>query len=97
MNFEWDEKKRLKNVKKHGIDFVDAEQVFQGFIMTVEDDRFEYGEIRYSTLGHLREWVVKVIHTPRGDTTRIISIRRANARERESFYDRLGQTRGYDG
>jgi uncharacterized protein len=39
MEFEWDEEKRLANIKNHGIDFVDVSAVFDGDIFTVEDDR----------------------------------------------------------
>ncbi len=39
MEFEWDEAKRLSNLDKHGIDFLDIEEVFNGDIVTVEDDR----------------------------------------------------------
>jgi uncharacterized DUF497 family protein len=38
--FEWDENKRLSNIRKHGIDFVDIPVVFEGDTLTVEDDRF---------------------------------------------------------
>jgi uncharacterized protein len=40
MEFEWDEAKRLANLDKHGIDFVDIPEVFEGDIVTVEDDRY---------------------------------------------------------
>ena len=37
MEFEWDETKRLANLRKHGIDFIDIPVVFEGDIVTVED------------------------------------------------------------
>jgi uncharacterized protein len=37
MEFEWDETKRLTNLSKHGIDFIDVPVVFDGEIVTVED------------------------------------------------------------
>lgn len=43
MEFEWDETKRVANLRKHGIDFIDVPMVFDGYIVTVEDDRFSYG------------------------------------------------------
>ena len=46
MEFEWDEAKRLANLRKHGIDFVDVPAVFDEDIVTVEDDRYNYGEQR---------------------------------------------------
>lgn len=41
MEFEWDETKRLANLRKHGIDFIDIPVVFEGDIVTVEDDRVQ--------------------------------------------------------
>jgi hypothetical protein len=40
MRFEWDEDKRQANLRKHRIDFVGVEEVFDGYTVTVEDDRF---------------------------------------------------------
>ncbi len=50
MEFEWDEEKRLSNLHKHGIDFVDVSAVFDGDMVTVEDDRHSYGEQRFVAL-----------------------------------------------
>ncbi len=50
MEYEWDEAKRLANLRKHGIDFTDVPAVFDGDILTVEDDRYSYGEQRFLTL-----------------------------------------------
>ena len=41
MEFDWDEEKRQSNVRKHGIDFRDAAEIFEGVTVMVEDDRFE--------------------------------------------------------
>ena len=49
MEFDWDESKRISNLRKHGIDFLDVPVVFSGSIVTVEDDRFDYGEERFVT------------------------------------------------
>ena len=86
MQFEWDENKRQANIEKHGIDFADAVKIFDGFISSQEDLRADYGEKRYVTIGLLEGVEVAVIHTPRGDKTRIISIRRARMKERERYY-----------
>jgi uncharacterized DUF497 family protein len=45
MKFEWDENKRLINLRRHGIDFADVKQVFENEAHTIIDDRFNYGEI----------------------------------------------------
>lgn len=54
MKFEWNESKRLFNIRKHGIDFSDVPVVFEGLIVTVEDERFDYGEQRFVTFGWLQ-------------------------------------------
>ena len=62
MNFEWDETKRQSNLQKHGLDFVEAGQVFVGETTTILDDRFDYGEARFVTFGLLNGRVVVVAH-----------------------------------
>ena len=63
--FAWDEAKRRANLKKHGIDFRDAEKIFRGFTLTAEDTREAYGERRFLILGLLQDQVVSVTHTER--------------------------------
>ena len=54
MEFEWDESKRSSNIRKHGIDFLNIPDVFTRSILTIEDDRFDYGEERFVTFGLLQ-------------------------------------------
>ena len=91
MIYEWDDAKNRSNFVKHGLDFVDAEQVLTGPCVTFVDSRFDYGEKRLITLGLLAGRVVIVAHAPRGDTTRIISMRKANRREQTIYQKRLGE------
>ena len=84
--FSWDETKRRANIRKHGIDFADAEKVFRGFTLTAEDDREAYGERRFSTLGLLEDQVVAIAHTERMGSIRIISIRKATKREARFYF-----------
>ena len=84
--FSWDETKRRANIRKHGIDFVDAEKVFRGFTLTAEDDCEAYGERRFSTLGLLEDQVVAIAHTERAGSIRIISIRKATKREARFYF-----------
>ena len=51
LEFEWDENKRLSNLHKHGINFVDVPLIFAGATVTVEDNRYNYGEQRFVTFG----------------------------------------------
>jgi len=66
MNFEWDEKKREHNVEKHGLDFVDATEIWELPMVIAPDQRFEYGESRYIAMGVLRGRVVICAYTQRG-------------------------------
>ena len=60
MRFIWDEPKRQVNLNKHGVDFTDAERVFAGPTFTFEDNREDYGEQRWVTLGLLSATVVVI-------------------------------------
>ncbi|RLD80676.1 MAG: BrnT family toxin [Bacteroidetes bacterium] len=87
MKFEWDNKKNKSNIKKHGIDFNDAEQIFENPLLIKEDNRFDYGEKRWIGIGRLLEFVVVVIFTFRNKVIRIISLRLANKNEKEGYYE----------
>jgi uncharacterized protein len=89
MEFEWDEDKRLANIKNHGIDFVDVSEVFDGDIFTVEDDRYSYGEQRFVTFGLLKGSVVAVVNTDRGKYIRIISVRKATKNEYRTYFQAI--------
>lgn len=92
MRYEWDKAKNRSNFAKHGLDFSDAEQVLAGPCVTFEDGRFDYGEERLITLGLLAGRAIVIAHAPRGaDTTRIISMRKANRREQGIYQKRLGE------
>jgi len=87
--FAWDEAKRRANLRKHGIDFADAEKIFRGLTLTAEDDREDYGERRFLTLGLLEDQVVSVTHTERGEDIRIISIRKATKHEARFYFSQI--------
>ena len=89
MEFEWDESKRISNIGKHGIDFYDLSLVFSGSIVTIEDERFAYGEERFVTFGLLQGVVVAVVHTESQDYIRIISARKATKNERETYFEQI--------
>jgi uncharacterized DUF497 family protein len=86
--YGWDAEKSERNFEKHGLSFEDAEKVFSGPCVTFVDDRFDYEETRLITLGILEGWVI--VHTSREESTRIISMRKANAREQKIYQERLG-------
>lgn len=89
MDFSWSEAKRSRNLKKHGLDFLDARAVFEGTTFTYEDDRLAYGERRLVTLGLLAGVPVSIVHTETDDEIRILSFRKATRRERQILSDQF--------
>lgn len=89
--FAWDEKKRIANLAKHGIDFRDAERIFAGPLVTVEDARQDYGELRYVALGMLEGIVVSLVYAERDELVRVISIRKALRHEARFYISQIGK------
>jgi hypothetical protein len=89
MRFEWDEAKRQTNLSKHGIDFADLPPLFDGTTVLLVDNRFDYGEIRFTTLGLLNGIVFLVVHTETDEVIRLISARKATKYEEESYYQEI--------
>ena len=87
MRFEWDTKKQFTNIRKHGIDFEDVVEILSGDTLMMEDDRFDYGERRFVSLGLLRGRVIYVVHTEESGLIRIISARKATKYERRIYYE----------
>jgi uncharacterized protein len=83
MRFEWDERKRLANLAKHGLDFLDADLIFRGEFYRYPSGR--RGEDRWVTVGLLEEREVALVWTVRADARRIISFRRARREERRQY------------
>lgn len=83
--YEWDAAKNEANIVKHGIDFVRAVQIFEGPVQRFEDDRQDYGEVRYRIVGAVDGVELTVIGTERGEAMRIISARRARRDERRDY------------
>lgn len=86
MRFSWHEPKRQITLKKQGLDFAHAEQVFMGPTFTFEDDREDYGGQRWVSLGLLREKVVVIVHTESEDEIRVVSMREADKDEQILFF-----------
>jgi uncharacterized DUF497 family protein len=78
---------------KHGISFEEATHSFDGPVLTKIDDCEDYSEVCEITMGLLSpDAMLVVVHTDRDETTRLISARKANRRERQIFYDYLATT-----
>jgi uncharacterized DUF497 family protein len=89
MSFEWDERKRQVNIKKHAIDFLDVAEVFEGDTITIPDERLDYGENRFIVIGILKNMVVVIVYTERGENIRIISARKATKNEQTYYFQQI--------
>ena len=91
LRFEWDERKNRSNQRKHGVSFEEAAQVFRDPMYVSAQDRVEDGEERWQTFGLVDGvLLLMVAHTIEEqssveETIRIVSARRATARERRRY------------
>lgn len=87
--FEWDDDKAHTNLCKHHAAFEFACEVFfDPHALSVYNNRFDYGEKRYQTIGAAGgQILLLVVHTDRFGSIRIISARKANAKERARYKD----------
>ena len=81
VKIEWDDAKREKTLKERGLDFADVASVDWEDALTLEDARKNYGETRYVTIAHLKGRLCVFAWCYRGEALRVISLRKANARE----------------
>jgi len=89
MKLTWDEVKRRANFTKHGFDFAAAIIVFDGlFTLTFEDNRFDYSQQRFITIGMLEDVVVVIVYryTEIEDEIQIISMRKATKFEQKRYF-----------
>jgi uncharacterized DUF497 family protein len=88
MKYIWDENKRIANLIKHNVDFLDAERFeWESAIETI-DDRSDYKEKRWIALGLIDNSLHVLIYALRGDNIRLISLRKANNRERKYYEEK---------
>jgi hypothetical protein len=86
MNFEWDEIKSDGCFDNRGFDFAYAAKAFFDPNRIIRADlRYSYGEERFQLLGAIDSRIFVVVYTPRPQATRIISARKANAREAKHY------------
>lgn len=83
--YEWDESKRAANIAKHGTDFKLIYQFEWEGALILEDVREDYNESRFYALGMVGDRLYAVIFTLRNNLYRIISMRKANSRERKHY------------
>ena len=84
VELEWDEDKRRSNIEKHGLDFEEADVIFDGRpVFTITS--YRGGEVRYVTTAIYLERYVTVIWTQRDEKIRIISMRRTRDAEKRAY------------
>jgi hypothetical protein len=83
----WDESKRRKNIKDHGLDFVGCDAIWDNFTITREDVRQAYGERRWVTFGLLEGTVAVMVYTERRTGSHIISLRKAVKHETRYYFE----------
>lgn len=81
-----DPEKRLKNIEKHGLDFIDAYILFDNPHIVAPGKTIE-GEQRWLAIGMIADLYVTAVFTPRGPVTRMISMRRARNGERKKHQE----------
>jgi uncharacterized DUF497 family protein len=86
----FDPAKRATTLEERGLDFADAAEVFDGITAEAEDTRKDYGEMRIICFGLLRGRLVQIVYTQRDAGRHIISMRKANAREKARLAPILG-------
>lgn len=89
MRIEYDQQKRDATLDVRGLDMAEAAGVFAGSHVTFDDLRCDYGERRHITVGYLHDCMVVIVWTRRGTACRVISLRKANERERRSYHHLL--------
>jgi uncharacterized DUF497 family protein len=85
MKIDFDPAKDQANIEKHGCSLALAEGFEWEGAYSWPDLRQDYGEIRISALGYVGSRLFAVIYTDRDDVRRIISLRKANAREERKY------------
>jgi uncharacterized protein len=90
--FQWDDAKAAGNYAKHGVTFEAARDVFEDpFAIEQLDDRYNYGQERWTILGMAQDRLLLVAYTTRKDRIRIISARAAEPYERREYHEQNAQ------
>ena len=94
--FEWDPEKAAINRKIHGVTFDEASTAFKDTLsLTIDDPLHSEKETRFVLIGNShKNRLLVVVHTERGDRTRIISARKAKRKERQ-YYENNAKRSGH--
>ena len=84
---EFDPDKDARNRRMRGISLARAETLLQGFVVAQVDERREYGETRTVAIGEIAGVEFTCVYTRRGESYRVISLRRASRKERDVYQE----------
>ena len=87
MRFEYDEYKSRINKEKHGIDFVEAQILWQNENALVVPANIVDDEVRYALISIFKSKCYVAIFTLRNESYRIISVRRCRKNEEKHYYE----------
>jgi len=83
--WDWDEAKRAQTLARRGLDFALVRDFELASALIRPDTRRDYGELRFRAFGVIDGHLHVIVFTPRHDRLRLISLRRANERERRRW------------
>lgn len=91
MEIEFDPAKRVMTLAERGLDMARAGELFDEDHLTIIDNRKDYGEDRFMSVGFIDTRMVFIAWTRRCEAVRIISMRKANDREQAKYNKQLGR------
>ena len=89
VKLEWDDKKRNQALAERGLDFADVARVDRDTAFPVEDTRVDYAEPRFVTMAPINNRLCVFAWCERGEALRVISLRKANKRERSKYEEAI--------
>ena len=93
MEYEWDEEKAESNAAKHGVEFEDVRHFEWRTAFTLRDQRQNYEETRWVSVGWIDDRLHKIVYTVRDNRVRIISAHKANRRDQRKYHDAWAKRR----
>jgi len=88
LHFELDQEKAAVNFAKHGVSFDVIRRFEWDTAVTLPDNRFEYGEPRWVSVGLIGRRLYKIVYVVRGNRVRLISAHKANRRDQRKYHER---------
>lgn len=86
MSAKFDPRKDATNLKKHGVSLSEGDGVLDDPLALTIEDKSAKGEQRFVTIGtNVFGSLMVVVHAPSGEDVRIISVRKADPRERRNY------------